>query len=39
MKPPVLDLACVVLPGKILMHWIKQTLYHGASTSPHVLES
>jgi hypothetical protein len=39
MMPPVLDLACVILPGKILMQWINQTQYHGTSTSPHALES
>jgi hypothetical protein len=37
MAPPGLDLARVVLPGTILLQWIKHTLYHGASTSPHAL--
>jgi len=26
MEPPGLHLACVVLPGTILLPWIKQTL-------------
>jgi hypothetical protein len=39
MEPPGLDLARVVLPGTILLPWIKQTLYYGESTSPHALGS
>jgi len=38
-EPPGLDLACAVLPGTILLQWIKQTLYYGESTSPHALVS
>lgn len=39
MEPPGLDLACVVLPGTILLQWIRQTLYYGECTSPHALGS